>query len=310
MNPMRGLLLAGSQSAWLRRQATRRAFVKRAVSRFMPGETLDEALLAATALQTAGMGVILTHLGENVVERAEAEAVVQGYLGLLERLRTTDLDAEVSIKLTQLGLDLSPDLAYEHLVRIAERTRQHGSRLWIDMESTAYTDATLAAYRRARADSFEVGVALQAYLRRTRADLEALIPLGGAVRLVKGAYDEPAELAFRHKHETDQSFYDLAVRLLQPDARRAGMGLTAGTHDPVLIRRIEAAAQAAGCPKDGYEYAMLYGIGRSEQERLTRQGCRVRVLISYGAYWFPWYMRRLAERPANMLFVMRNLMSR
>lgn len=310
MNPMRGLLLAGSQSAWLRRQATRRAFVKRAVSRFMPGETLDEALAAATALQTAGMGVILTHLGENVVQRPEAEAVVQDYFGLLERLRTTDLDAEVSVKLTQLGLDLSPDLAYEHLVRIAERTRQHGSRLWIDMESSAYTEATLAIYRRARAASIEIGIALQSYLRRTRADLEELIPLGAAVRLVKGAYDEPATLAFRHKHEVDQCFYDLAVRLLQPDARQAGAWLTVGTHDPVLIRRVEAAAQAAGCPRDGHEYALLYGIGRSEQERLTRRGYRVRVLISYGAYWFPWYMRRLAERPANVLFVLRNMMNR
>ena len=308
MNPMRGLLLAGSQSAWLRRQATRRAFVKRAVSRFMPGETLDEALRAANALQTAGMGVILTHLGENVAQHSEAEAVVEGYIELLERLGATDLDAEVSIKLTQLGLDLDPELAYRHVLRISEHSRRHGSRLWIDMESSAYTEATLAIYRRVRAAGVEAGIALQSYLRRTAADLEALLPHGAAVRLVKGAYDEPVEVAFRHKHEVDRSFHDLAVRLLSPEARASGAWLTAGTHDPVLIRRIEATAQAAGCPKDGYEFALLYGIGRSEQERLTRQGQRVRVLISYGAYWFPWYMRRLAERPANVLFVLRNMM--
>jgi len=308
MNPMRGLLLAGSQSAWLRRQATRRAFVKRAVSRFMPGETLDEALRAADALRAAGMGVILTHLGENVAQRSEADAVAAGYIELLERLRTTELDAEVSVKLTQLGLDLGPELAYEHLVRIAEHARLHGSRLWIDMESSAYTGATLDLYRRARAAGLQVGVALQTYLRRTATDLESLLPLGAAVRLVKGAYDEPVDVAFGHKHEVDANFYDLAVRLMSPEARRMGAWMTAGTHDPALIRRIEAAARSADCPTDTYEFALLYGIGRAEQERLARQGHRVRVLISYGAYWFPWYMRRLAERPANVLFVLRNMM--
>src|SRR5262245_11146486 len=142
------------------------------------------------------MGVILTHLGENVADRPEADAAAEHYLGLVDRLRQTELDAEVSIKLTQLGYDVSPALADEHLLRIAERTRAHGSRLWIDMESTAYTDATLAAYRRIRGASFDVGIALQAYLKRTRADLESLLPLGPAVRLVKGAYDEPDHLVF------------------------------------------------------------------------------------------------------------------
>jgi len=310
MNPVRGLLLAGSQSDWLRRQATRRSFVRQAVSRFMPGETIDAALQAATALQAAGMGVILTHLGENVADRSEADAVAEHYLQLVERLRGTDLDAEVSVKVTQLGLDVSPDLATEHLFRIAERTRAHGSRLWIDMESTTYTDATLAAYRRVRAASYDVGIALQTYLTRTRADLESLIPLGPAVRLVKGAYDEPADRAFPRKQDVDQNFHDLAARLLSADARRAGAWLTAGTHDVSLIRRIESAAETAGCPRDGYEVAMLFGIGRAEQERLVREGRRLRVLVSYGAYWFPWYMRRLAERPSNLMFVLRNMVNR
>ena len=309
MNPVRGLLLAGSQSDWLRRQATRRAFIRRAVSRFMPGETIDEALQAAASLRAAGKGVILTNLGENVADRSEAEAVVGHYLQLIDRLQGTELDAEVSVKLTQLGLDVSPDLADRNLLRIAEHTRAHGSRLWIDMESTAYTDATLAAYRRIRGASFEVGLALQAYLRRTRDDLESLLPLAPAVRLVKGAYDEPAHLAFPRKADVDRNFLDLAARLLEPDVRRSGAWLTAGTHDGALVRRIEAAAAAAGCPPEGYEVAMLYGIGLAEQARLVRERRRLRVLISYGAYWFPWYMRRLAERPANLMFVLRNMVN-
>jgi len=307
MNPMRGLLLAGAQSAWLRRQATQRAFVRRAVSRFMPGESLDDALRVSETLRASGRGVILTNLGENVVERAEADAVARHYCEVLDRLQGMTLDAEVSVKLTQLGLDVSPDIAYQHLQCIAARARQHGSRLWIDMESTAYTEATLQLYRRARAADLSVGVALQAYLRRTRADLESLIPLGCAVRLVKGAYDEPADLAFRDKAEVDESFFQLANRLLDARAREAGAWLTVGTHDARLVRRIEETAATAGCPKDGFEFAMLYGIGRPEQVRLTRAGYRLRVLISYGAYWFPWYMRRLAERPANVLFVLKHM---
>ena len=308
MNPVRGLLLAGSHSDWLRRQATRRTFVRRAVSRFMPGETIDEALQAAATLRTAGMGVILTNLGENVPDRAEADAAAAHYLQLVDRLRQTELDAEVSIKLTQLGFDVSPALADEHLFRIAERTRAHGSRLWIDMESSAYTEGTVAAYRRIRGASFDVGIALQAYLRRTRADLESLLELGPAVRLVKGAYDEPAHLVFPRKQDVDRNFLELAATLLSPEARRAGAWLTAGTHDTALIGRIEAAASSAGCPPEGYEVAMLFGIGRAEQERLVRDGRRLRILISYGAYWFPWYMRRLAERPANLMFVLRNVL--
>jgi len=308
MNPVRGLLLAGSHSDWLRRQATRRTFVRRAVSRFMPGETIDEALQAAATLRAAGMGVILTNLGENVADRAEADAAAAHYLQLVDRLRHTELDAEVSIKLTQLGFDVSPALADEHLFRIAERTRAHGSRLWIDMESSAYTEGTVAAYRRIRGASFDVGIALQAYLRRTRADLESLLELGPAVRLVKGAYDEPAHLVFPRKQDVDRNFLELAATLLSPEARRAGAWLTAGTHDAALIGRIEAAASSAGCPPEGYEVAMLFGIGRAEQERLVRDGRRLRILISYGAYWFPWYMRRLAERPANLMFVLRNVL--
>jgi len=273
----------------------------------MPGETLDEALRAATVLGGENMGVILTHLGENVTGRSEADAVARHYAEMVDRLIASGLDAEVSVKLTQLGLDLSPDLALEHASALAARAAGLRGRFWIDMEGSAYTEVTLDLYRRLRQEHERVGVCLQTYLRRTASDLESLIPMGAGVRLVKGAYDEPPAIAFRSRQEVDEAFFTLSCRLLDPAARAAGAWLTAGTHDPRLIARIEAHADAGGVPRDAFEFALLFGIGRAEQARLAGSGRRVRVLVSYGEYWFPWYMRRLAERPANVGFVFRKM---
>lgn len=307
---MRGALLAGSQSVWLRRRATRSKFVRRAVSRFMPGETLDEALTAARGLGDRGMGAILTQLGENVTDATEAEAVERHYFELLDRLASAKLDVEISVKLTQLGLDLSLDNACGHVRAITERARGVGVRVWIDMEGTPYTDPTLEVFRRVRATHENVGVCLQAYLRRTASDVEALLPLGPAIRLVKGAYQEPETLAYTHKREVDESFFALTCRLLSADALTAGAWLALGTHDPRLIARIEAHATATGVTRDRFEFALLYGIQRNEQARLAAAGYCVRVLVSYGSHWFPWYMRRLAERPANVLFALRGILGR
>ena len=309
MNPMRSLLLAGSRSAWLQRQATRRRFVKLAVRRFMPGETLDEALVAAGEQNRLGISVTLTHLGENLRDRAEAEAVLAHYIDTLGRIRAGSLNAEVSIKPTQLGLDIDAGLCTEHTRTLAEAARVHGSRLWIDMEGSSYTDATLALYRRIRETHANIGVCLQAYLRRTRADLEGLLQLGPAIRIVKGAYAEPANLAFPEKHEVDENFHGMAERLWSPEARASGAWATLGTHDTLMIGRLEGTALQLGVAPKSYEYAMLYGIQRGEQVRLVKAGRNVRVLISYGDHWFPWYMRRLAERPANLLFVARSMFS-
>ncbi len=310
MNPMRGLLLAGSRSAWLQRQATRRRFVKQAVRRFMPGETTDEALAAAREQNAIGLGVTLTSLGENLASRAEADEVRDHYLDLLERLGSERIRGEVSVKPTQLGYDLDPALCATHTRTLAEAARAHGSRLWIDMEGSAYTGGTLALYRDVRATHVNVGVCLQSYLRRTRADLESLLPLGPAIRIVKGAYAEPAEIAFPDKQEVDANFEWMAERLWSREARAAGAWATLGTHDSALIARLWALAGRLGVPPREYEHALLYGIQRAEQLRLVKAGRNVRVLISYGAHWFPWYMRRLAERPANLLFVARSMFAR
>ena len=307
MGLLRSAFLAGSQSRWLRERAVNFRPVRRAVSRFMPGDDLEAALAAARSLRAAGIGSVLTYLGENVQKPEEAEQVTRHYLEVLARAKQTALDAEISVKLTQLGLDLGRAACEAGLVSLLERAAADGTWIWIDMESSAYTDVTLDIYRRARARFPNVGVCVQAYLRRTERDLESLIPLGGGLRLVKGAYREPPDKAFPKKRDVDANYFALARRLLGPEARRADVRTIFGTHDSALIRRIEEAARLAGLKPKDVEFQMLYGIKRLEQSRLAAQGYRFRVLISYGDAWFPWYMRRLAERPANVLFVLKNV---
>lgn len=303
---MRSVLLAGSRNRWLREQAPRYWFVRRTVARFMPGEELSDALSAARALQANGIATVLTHLGENITDRIETEKVASHYIEVLDRVSLLGLDAEVSVKLTQLGLDLSAELCYANLTRIIGHADPK-SIVWIDMEASDYVDATLEMYRRARLACPNVGVCLQAYLYRTASDLAALMPLGPAIRLVKGAYREPPDRAFPRKRDVDENFFALTRQLLSPEARRAGVRAAIATHDRKLIRRTEELAASLGLDKQSFEFQMLYGIQRQEQLRLARDGYRVRVLISYGAHWFPWFMRRLAERPANLLFLLRNL---
>jgi proline dehydrogenase len=310
MGLMRNLLLRGSRSVWLREKAMRRPFVRRSVSRFMPGERLDDALQAAKVLQDQGTGTILTHLGENLVDASEAEIVTRHYLEVLDRIQGAGLDTRISIKLTQLGLDFDAALCQKNLVSLARRAEARGNLVWIDMESSDYVDRTLEQYRSARAESAKVGICLQAYLRRTAADLEALLPLGPAVRLVKGAYQEPAQIAFARKSEVDDNFYALATRLLSAAEAKPEAFLGVGTHDGRLQRRIEDFVARARISPARLEYEMLFGIQRGLQQQLVAAGRRLRVLISYGEYWFPWYMRRLAERPANVLFVAKSMLSR
>ncbi|HEV2176999.1 MAG TPA: proline dehydrogenase family protein [Terriglobia bacterium] len=306
MSVMRSVLLAGSASPWLRERATRYGFVRRAVSRFMPGETVDDALTAASELQRHSIGTIFTQLGENIHDASEAGGVTEHYLDVLGRIRASSLGTELSVKPTQLGLDLNPELCYRNLERIIERAGA-ASVVWIDMEASNYVDATLDLCRRARAAFPNVGVCLQSYLYRTAEDLKALVPLGPAIRLVKGAYQEPPDRAFPHKKDVDANYFALAQQLLSDEARAAGVRAAFATHDTKLIRRIAELGESRKLGKDGFEFQMLYGIQRGEQLRLAREGWRSRVLVAYGSYWFPWYMRRLAERPANIFFVLRNL---
>lgn len=307
MGLLRNALLWGSRSAGLREFLPRFRFVRAAVTRFMPGEEIDDALAAAEALRQHGISAVVTHLGENLLHESEAEAVANHYLDVLERIQNRGLDCHVSLKLTQLGLDLSEELCSGYLEKIMGRAEEFGNFIWIDMESSAYVDRTLGLFRRLRERHSNVGVCLQSYLYRTSGDLDALLPMAPSIRLVKGTYAEPRHAAYTSKKDVDENYYVLAVRLLHA-ANGAGLGIA--THDQVLLERILRAASGPGVPKDSFEIQMLYGIKREQQLRLARDGFRVRALISYGSFWFPWYMRRLAERPANVLFVLKNIFSK
>ena len=304
MSLARTLLLRASRSRWLAEQFRKRAFARRAVRKFMPGESLGEALDAARALAANSLGTVLTQLGEQVQNPAEAAAVRDHYLQVFDQIRQRSLPAHVSVKLTHLGLDVSREACTLHVLDLAAKARADRTFLWIDMEEARYVDATLDIYRRARADGPGIGICLQAYLRRTPQDLAALLPIGPAIRLVKGAYKESAAAALQQKREVDAQYEALASQLL--DAGAAGRSTVVfGTHDLRLVERIRA--QAANRTADGrYEVHMLYGIRSGDQLDLAAQGVKVRVLISYGSHWFAWYMRRLAERPANIWFVVRS----
>jgi len=300
MNPLREGLLWASGNTTLREHLPRFRAVRKTVDRFMPGETADLALGAAQRLAGDDLPVTFTLLGENVDDASQATAATGEYLRLLDRIEELGLDAEVSVKITQLGFDVDPDATMHHLERLAARSDAMGRAVWIDMESTSYVDGTLELYRSLLARHPNAGLCLQAYLRRTWDDVQELAALGPTIRLVKGAYREPKEHAFQDKRLIEESYFRLASHLAT-SARR----LALGTHDTELVARIASAVPGG---HDAFEVAMLYGIRVDEQRRLRTEGYAVRTLISYGPYWYPWFMRRIAEKPvANTLLALRNL---
>ena len=303
---MRSVLLAASQNRWLRDHASHYKFVRKSVSRFMPGETLDDALIAAQTLGSKKIGTVFTHLGENISNRAEAQQVADHYLEVLDRIREKGMHTEISVKLTQLGLDLSADLCFDHLKSIIARAPRE-SIVWIDMEASNYVDATLDLYRRALGEFPNVGVCLQAYLHRTKEDVAKLLPLRPSIRLVKGAYMEPPEIAFRRKADVDANYFALGKELLKAKKEKACVRVAFATHDVAMIRRLAEQAGKESFSNAEFEVQMLYGIQRGEQERLAAEGCTSIVLVAYGTFWYPWFVRRLAERPANLWFIARNV---
>jgi proline dehydrogenase len=305
----RNVLLAASRNRWLAERFMRRPFARRAVKRFMPGEELSDALSAAEALVPTGVGSILTRLGETLTGESQADAVRDHYLGAFDDISRRGLPAVVSIKPTQLGLDHSMETCRAHLETLAQRAVDTGSQLWIDMEDSSYVDRTLDLYRFLRSRYQPIGVAIQAYLRRTPQDIESLLELNPMIRLVKGAYAEPPHVALPSKRDVDLAFASLGEGLLEAAQRGVGLPIL-GTHDMALVRHLISRASALKLAKDRFEIHMLYGIRSSDQAALSASGHSVRCLISYGDQWFPWYMRRLAERPANIWFVMRSAFAR
>jgi proline dehydrogenase len=272
----------------------------------MPGEDFDAALKAAVAFKTLGIGAVFTKLGENIKALSDATAAVEHYEMVLKTSVEAGLEPEISVKPTQVGLDIDPEATFANLNRLADAAAKAKGFLWIDMEGSAYTDRTLDLYNRVHSRHPAVGVCLQAYLYRTAADVHRLLPFKPAIRLVKGAYAEPADRAFPAKRDVDANYLALCALML-PDVNRGRMRLVLATHDIPLIERIARFADAVGMDRHHLEVHMLYGIQSSQQVRLAAEGYRIKSLIAYGDAWYAWYLRRLAERPANVMFVARQM---
>jgi proline dehydrogenase len=299
-------LLWASENQFLKKQIPQLFFVKRAVKKFMPGEKIEDALMAAEKLKQQDSKTVFTYLGENIHSKDEAEIVVLQYKSVLEQIAVNKLPAEISLKLTQIGLDLSFAETLGRFSLIAEAAKQTDIFIWIDMEGSPYTDLTIDFYEKIRYTFQNVGLCLQAYLYRTQADLEKLLSQPAAIRLVKGAYKESHTIAFVKKKEVDRNYFELSKLLLNYNSRTENRMVFA-THDFSLIGQIQEYARMTGISKQKIEFHLLYGIRSEEQVKLIKQGYLLCVLISYGDAWYPWYMRRLAERPANIFFVLKNI---
>jgi len=298
---LRALLLELAKSSRLRRWITSNGTTRRLAQRFVPGEDLAPAVEAARRSNRAGMTASLDQLGENVLSREDAERARQAYTDALDRIAAENLDANVSLKLTHLGLDLGDDFCAEQLRIVTQRAAALRNFARVDMEGSPYTDRTLHIVKQARAETDAVGTVIQAYLYRSKKDIQDLLSIGCRIRLVKGAYNEPSQIAFPRKKDVDANYVKL-MQLLLP----SGIYHALATHDPNMIEATIRFAAERGITKDKFEFQMLYGIRTDLQSRLVREGYRVRVYIPFGQDWFPYFMRRLAERPANLVFFARN----
>jgi proline dehydrogenase len=276
---------------------------ERFVSRFVAGRTLEDALRACSNLRSEGMLSTLDHLGENVTSVREAADSRDAYLKSLDGIADKQLVSTVSVKLTQMGLDLAGDTARDNARALAERAKSYGTSVEVDMESSEYTDRTLAIVRDLHQRSGNVRAVIQAYLRRSEADIDRLCAEKIPVRLCKGAYKEPAEIAFEDKAEVDANYERLMTKLLTEGTYPA-----IASHDERLVRKAMEQARKRGLGPDHFEFQMLYGIRRDLQKELVRQGFRLRLYVPYGDAWYPYFMRRLAERPANVWFMVKNWM--
>jgi len=301
---LRQTLLYLSEQKQIFRFVRTNSLARKFASRFVAGETLDTAVVAVRELNAKGIMATLDLLGESVTSAEEARAATAGGISILERIAAEKLQSNMSVKLTQLGLDLDAALCTEHIKRILDRGKQLGIFVRIDMESSAHTQRTLDLFERDLVPAYGagVGIVLQSYLMRTAADADRLIGQKALVRLCKGAYKEPASVAFPRKSDVDRSYVRIVERLLLSGQRHA-----VATHDPAIIGHVKRFAKEKGIGPERFEFQMLYGIRRDMQEALQREGYAVRVYVPFGTHWYPYLMRRLAERPANIAFIIGNL---
>lgn len=303
---MRSFFLYLARTKWARKFLMAMPGSRRVARRFVAGETIDDAVKATRTLNQKGIMVTLDHLGENVYSEADAQRAMQHYLDLLDTIDKTAIRSHVSLKLTQLGLDVGEALCEANMRKILERARKYGNFVRIDMEGSAYTEKTLRIYRALRRDFQNVGVVIQAYLHRSEADMHALAEEGANIRLCKGAYKEPPEIAFPLKSDVDQNYIKLMQIFLSEPARAKGAYIALATHDEKMIQATKAFAASQNVSKDCFEFQMLYGVRPTAQQQLVTEGYKMRVYVPFGTEWYPYFMRRLAERPANVWFLARN----
>jgi proline dehydrogenase len=301
----RSALIYLSRQEGLKDFAARFRPFKKLTKRFIAGETIDEAVAAIKELNAEGCSASFDHLNESVANPSEAEAEVNEYLRILARIDDTGINSNVSIKLTQFGLELDTELAYKNARAVAADAARRGNFVRVDMEGSNVTQKTIDIFKRLRAEFGlnDVGIVLQAYLRRTYDDAQDLLKLPARIRICKGAYNEPPEVAFPDKKDTDANYVRVMQLLLS-----SGVYHGIATHDPKMIEATINFAQRQGIGKEAFEFQMLYGVRRDLQRQLARDGYNMRVYVPYGKHWYPYFMRRLAERPANIWFVLKNLL--
>jgi proline dehydrogenase len=305
---MRQLFLALAANNRFKKWCTGFPPTRRLAHRFVAGETLQEALQEVKKLNQIGIAATLDHLGENVITQQEAQKSAELYFEILDEIHKQKLDSNVSLKLTQMGLALDPNFCFETVRRVVVHAAKTNNSVRIDMEGSPYTDATLEIYKRLRDGGLKnVGIVIQAYLYRSISDIEKLLPIGLNVRLCKGAYAEPPSIAFPKKADVDKSYLNLLHKLLSEQSIQQGTYVGIATHDEKIIQYVKEWTTANKIPKSSFEFQTLFGIRRDLQIALAQEGYRVRVYVSFGSEWYPYFMRRLAERPANVFFIAKNL---
>ena len=309
MGLSRNTLLWASKNEWLKRHIPELKFTQRALKRFMPGTTAEEAISAAKELIAFKIPTTFTILGENITSLEEAEKNTQHYIVLLDKIKNENLDTEISLKLTQIGFDLSFDKSFELFSSIVSKAKIFNNNIFIDMEDSSYVDKTITFYKKIKETYNNVGLCLQAYLYRTLNDLKNIIDINPWIRLVKGAYKESSSVAIQKLAQVNRNYMLLSEYLLD-QIKEKGIRVAFGTHDLIIQEQVKKIAQEVGIQKNQFEFQMLYGIKTSEQYKLAANGFNIRTLISYGKHWYPWYMRRLAERPANIGFVLKNIFNK
>jgi len=305
---LESILLFLSKSKFLERIITNSSIAKKAASLFVSGERIEDAINAARRANEIGITATIDHLGESVENDILARKFTDVYIAVLDQIAESGVDSNISVKLTQLGLGIDFDLCHQNFQRIVERARQLNNFVRIDMEDSPYTQKTLDIFKAIRKDYSNVGIVLQAYLYRTEKDILEVIENGHGLRICKGAYTEPKEIAFQKKDQVDKNFIHLLEMLLSEKARKNGVYVGIATHDDKIIEWTKDFAKRNGIGKNEFEFQMLFGIRKDLQVELVKEGYRMRAYIPFGTYWYPYYVRRLAERPANILTFARTIL--